>query len=345
MLNILLNIKSNYDVKCENYINKYKDAFNRQIKTSNRFNFYFLDNDNDLINTRNISLSDLYIDSIFNNIDNNSITIYYADKLNGTIKKICDEIRLAILNSHIIPANTNIIISNEQLKHNSSMIAFEYNISMANINWLFNDTILNILLNKIFNVLNNYASILPTHNFNFIDTHTKAIDLFTGDKMANVEKVLPFIKKYQKNTGLLTSVSLAQFVYETGYGTSELVLNANNCFGMKTFISNNNWFGSCWNNYDTYTKNTIEQGDTKNIINVIAQFRKYDDIESSIVDHCSYLLSARNTNGYHYPNINKCKNYQEACDLLSKGEYSTYYKYGENIAKIIKKYNFDKYDD
>lgn len=344
MLNILLNIKSNYDGKYENYINKYKDIFIRHIQP-NRFNLHYFDNDNELINIRNISLSDLYIDNIFNDINNNTITIYYTDKLNGTIKKISDEIRLAILNSHIIPTNTNIIVSNEQLNCNSSMIAFEYNISKTNINWLFNDTILNILLNKITNTINNYANILTTYNFDFIDTHTKAIDLFTCDKMANIEKILPLIKKYQKNTGLLTSVSLGQFAYETDYGTSELLLNANNCFGMKAFISNNNWLGSCWSNYDTYTKESYEQDNSNNMIKSVSQFRKYDDIESSIVDHCSYLLNAKKSSGYRYSNINKCKNYQEACDLLSKGEYSTYNKYGNNVAEIIAKYNFDKYDD
>ena len=42
-----------------------------------------------------------------------------------------------------------------------------------------------------------------------------------------------------KKSGILASVSLAQFIQESGYGKTELAQNANNCFGMKCTLSGN----------------------------------------------------------------------------------------------------------
>lgn len=48
-----------------------------------------------------------------------------------------------------------------------------------------------------------------------------------------VAKVGALFTADQKASGILASVSMAQFILESGYGKSELAQNANNCFGMK----------------------------------------------------------------------------------------------------------------
>ena len=59
-----------------------------------------------------------------------------------------------------------------------------------------------------------------------------------------IAKVGPLFTADQKKTGILASVSLAQFILESGYGKSELAQNANNCFGMKKSLSGNTWGNS-----------------------------------------------------------------------------------------------------
>ena len=59
-------------------------------------------------------------------------------------------------------------------------------------------------------------------------------------------------------SGILASVSLAQFILESGYGKSELAQNANNVFGMKKSLSGNTWDGSSWDGKSVYTKKTQE---------------------------------------------------------------------------------------
>lgn len=61
-----------------------------------------------------------------------------------------------------------------------------------------------------------------------------------------VAKVGALFTADQKKSGILASVSLAQFILESGYGKSELAQNANNCFGMKKSLSGNTWSGSGW---------------------------------------------------------------------------------------------------
>lgn len=46
-------------------------------------------------------------------------------------------------------------------------------------------------------------------------------------------------------SGILASVTIAQAILESGYGTTELAVNANNYFGMKCSLSSNTW-NSVW---------------------------------------------------------------------------------------------------
>ena len=68
-------------------------------------------------------------------------------------------------------------------------------------------------------------------------------------------KIGGLCKADMARTGILASVSAAQFILESGYGKSELAQNANNCFGMKCSLSGNTWSGSTWDGSSKYTKN------------------------------------------------------------------------------------------
>lgn len=59
-----------------------------------------------------------------------------------------------------------------------------------------------------------------------------------------IKKVGELFTADMKKSGILASVSLAQFILESGYGKSELAQNANNIFRMKCSLSGNTWSGS-----------------------------------------------------------------------------------------------------
>ena len=63
-----------------------------------------------------------------------------------------------------------------------------------------------------------------------------------------IEKIGKLASEDMKRSGILASLTVAQAIKESGYGTSELAVNANALFGIKV----NGWTGK------TYSKVTTE---------------------------------------------------------------------------------------
>ena len=158
-----------------------------------------------------------------------------------------------------------------------------------------------------------------------------------------IKKIGPLFTADQKASGVLASVSLAQFILESGYGKSELAQNANNVFGMKKSLSGNTWSGSSWDGKSVYTKETKEWDGSK-YITITADFRKYDCVEKSIADHSAYLLGAKNGSKLRYDGLKGCADYKKAVQIIKDGGYATSPTYVENICGIIEKWDLTQYD-
>ena len=148
----------------------------------------------------------------------------------------------------------------------------------------------------------------------------------------------------QKKTGILASISLAQFILESGYGKSELAQNANNVFGMKKSLSGNTWSGSTWDGKSIYTKKTQEQNADGSYETITADFRKYACVEDSIADHSAYLLGAMNGSKKRYPGIAGMTDYKAVAKLIKDGGYATSLTYVEKLCNIIERWNLTQYD-
>lgn len=158
-----------------------------------------------------------------------------------------------------------------------------------------------------------------------------------------IAKVGPLFTADQKASGILASVSLVQFILESGYGKSELAQNANNCFGMKKSLSGNTWSGSAWDGTSIYTKKTQEY-ENGAYVTVTADFRKYPSVEKSIADHSAYLLGAKNGTKLRYDGLKGCTDYKKAVQIIKDGGYATSPTYVENLCSIIEKWNLTQYD-
>ncbi len=159
-----------------------------------------------------------------------------------------------------------------------------------------------------------------------------------------VSKVGPLFTADQKKSGILASVSLAQFILESGYGKSELAQNANNCFGMKKSLSGNTWSGSSWDGKSIYTKKTQEQNKDGSYETITADFRKYPSVAASIADHSAYLLGAKNGSTLRYAGVKGCTDYKKAVQLIKNGGYATSLTYVEKLCNIIERWNLTQYD-
>ena len=148
----------------------------------------------------------------------------------------------------------------------------------------------------------------------------------------------------QKKTGILASVTAAQFILESGYGKSELAQNANNCFGMKKSLSGNTWADSSWDGKSVYTKKTQEQNADGSYVTITADFRKYPCVEDSIADHSAYLLGAKNGSNLRYEGLKGCTDYKKAAQIIKDGSYATSLTYVSKLCEIIERWNLTQYD-
>ena len=159
-----------------------------------------------------------------------------------------------------------------------------------------------------------------------------------------IKKVGALFTADQKKNGILASVSLAQFILESGYGKRELAQNANNIFGMKCNLSGNTWSGSSWDGKSKYTKKTQEQNPDGSMVTITADFRKYSCIENFIADHSTYLLGAKNGSKLRYAGLKGCTDYNKAVRIIKDGGYATSLTYVEKLCSIIEKWNLTQCD-
>ena len=160
-----------------------------------------------------------------------------------------------------------------------------------------------------------------------------------------ISKVAPLFQENQRKSGILASVSLAQFILESNWGRSELAQKANNLFGMKVGSSNSSWHNSStWDKKSVYSIKTKEWNGLK-FVETSANFRKYSCIQQSISDHSAYLnnsmISAKKK---RYEGLSGCKDYRKSFEIIKNGGYATDPKYVDKLCKIVEIYDLTQYD-
>lgn len=145
-----------------------------------------------------------------------------------------------------------------------------------------------------------------------------------------------------KTSGILASVTTAQSILESGYGKSELALNALNLGGMKAELSGNTW-PSRWDG-KIYTKDTAEQEPDGTYITIKADFRAYPSVEAYLADHSAYLDGAKDGEKLRYAGIVGCKDYRKAFQILKDGGYATSLDYVDKLCAVVEKWDLTRYD-
>lgn len=158
-----------------------------------------------------------------------------------------------------------------------------------------------------------------------------------------VEKIGPLASEDMAASGILASITVAQACLESGYGSTELAVNANNLFGMKCSLSGNTW-DSVWDGVSKYTKKTNEQKLDGTVYIITADFRKYPDILTSIKDHSCYLNGAMNGSRRRYEGLSGEKDYRKAAELIKAGGYATDIAYVDKLCSLIERWNLTQYD-
>jgi LysM repeat protein len=153
---------------------------------------------------------------------------------------------------------------------------------------------------------------------------------------ARLEYVLKYkdiARKEMLRSGIPASITLAQGVLESRYGTSELVLEAKNHFGIKCGA---NWRGGVYEKQDD--ENNPDGSLRKSC------FRKYDSDLASFEDHSDFLTDPRKVSRYGSLFNLEPTDYRGWAAGLQAAGYATNTNYAERLIKIIEDLQLYDYD-
>jgi flagellum-specific peptidoglycan hydrolase FlgJ/LysM repeat protein len=148
-----------------------------------------------------------------------------------------------------------------------------------------------------------------------------------------VERFKTIAMGEMERTGIPASIKLSQAILESGGGTSELAVQANNHFGIKC---GGDWQGK------TYSVVDDEKGEDGKPAK--SCFRKYATADQSFYEHSEFLRDPRKYNRYGYLfNLGR-QDYRAWATGLEAAGYATGSGYASKLINVIEKYELYQYD-
>ncbi|EEI70639.1 MAG: glycoside hydrolase family 73 protein [Lentilactobacillus hilgardii] len=149
-----------------------------------------------------------------------------------------------------------------------------------------------------------------------------------------INKLAPQAQLLQGQYNVLPSVTLAQAILESNWGTSQLSSKYNNLFGVKAQSSNTK----------SVYLDTQEYVDGR-YVTVKARFEVYDSWNDSLAEHAKLLAYGTKWNPDQYRDVVSANNYVQAAQGLEKDGYATDPTYTEKLISLIKNYKLYQFDD
>jgi flagellum-specific peptidoglycan hydrolase FlgJ len=151
-----------------------------------------------------------------------------------------------------------------------------------------------------------------------------------------IEEISVLIQKYIKIYGYpFASPIIAQACLESGYGTSELAVNANNFFGIKYSTAKR-----VPSSKGYYVKVGSEQNADGSYVSSVMKWCKFDSMEDCVKGYFEFL-----NNGYgRYANLKTAKSPEEYLKLIRTDGYATSLQYIYNVKKTMNDNHLTKYD-
>lgn len=149
-----------------------------------------------------------------------------------------------------------------------------------------------------------------------------------------IKTVAAYITKYAPMYGIeVVSPIIAQAVLESGYGISELAVNAHNYFGLKyrkgrckTCIGIYHMVGSEQNADGSYTSSAM-------------QWCKFKDMENGVIGYFDFI------NIPNYKNLKGVTDPRKYLENIKADGYATSHKYVDNLMRVIETWHLTDYDN
>ena len=141
-------------------------------------------------------------------------------------------------------------------------------------------------------------------------------------------------------TDVLASVTLAQAIYEGGWGRYSLPVGGCNLFGIKAYSS---WSGMVYDQqtsmlYESYDDFLFSAG--QSYLNTYSAWRAHESWAESVSVHSALFL-----NESKYAAVVGEKDYKVAAKEIVEAGYCNDYGYIDTVIKLIEQYGLTEYDD
>jgi flagellar protein FlgJ len=149
---------------------------------------------------------------------------------------------------------------------------------------------------------------------------------------AFVAAIGPAAVEGRERTGVPASITVAQAILESGWGTSSLATEANNYFGMKA-LGSLGTDGAVW-------LPTLEYDADQKPYTTLAPFKAYKSVADSIVDHNTLLADVP-----RYARVMEAADDpKEFADRLMAAGYSTDPAYASKLVYLMDRYDLYRFD-
>ena len=148
-----------------------------------------------------------------------------------------------------------------------------------------------------------------------------------------IERIAMYVQRYAPSYSIeVHSPIIAQAILESGKGTSELAIRANNYFGLKFRA------GRCPTCIGIYEKIGSEQNKDGSYVSTSMQWCKFADMEGSVIGYFDFI------NIPNYANLKGVTDPRTYLENIRSDGYATSLKYVDKVMAVIEKYDLTKYD-
>ena len=148
-----------------------------------------------------------------------------------------------------------------------------------------------------------------------------------------IERIAMYVQRYAPSYSIeVHSPIIAQAILESGKGTSELAIRANNYFGLKFRA------GRCSTCIGIYEKIGSEQNKDGSYVSTSMQWCKFADMEGSVIGYFDFI------NIPNYANLKGVTDPRTYLENIRSDGYATSLKYVDKVMAVIEKYDLTKYD-
>lgn len=149
-----------------------------------------------------------------------------------------------------------------------------------------------------------------------------------------INKLAPQAQRLQGQYNILPSITLAQAILESDWGTSKLASKYYNLFGVKAQDGSTN---SVYLNTQEFVNGRY--------VTVKVRFQVYQNWNESLADHAKLLAYGTKWNSQQYKDVVSATNYLQAADGLQQDGYATDPTYTKKLISLIRQYKLYQYDD